>query len=99
MKCRVYYWKDPKYLMTGIDITGFVVPMPTREDIERDYVLFWEGEVPDDTTPDAIFLKFNALPVPVRLPPGIRHTSMSVGDAVQLGDNLYVCKPVGWEKV
>ena len=85
--------------MTGIDITGFIVPMPTVSDIRRDYRLFWQGEVPDDTTPDDIFRKFNALPVPVRLPPGIFHTSMSVGDAVQLGDDFYVCKPVGWEKI
>ena len=99
MKARVYYWKDPKYLMTGMGVPGFLVPKPTREDIERDFELFWQGEVADDTTPEDIFVKFNALPVPVRLPPGIKHTSMSVGDVVSLGAHFYVCMPVGWEKV
>lgn len=94
MQARVYYWKDPKYLLTG-----FTVSKPTIEDIKRDYQLFWKGEVADDTTPGDIFLKFNALPIPVRLPPGIKHTSMSVGDIVELGDSSYVCMPVGWEKL
>jgi len=99
VKARVYYWKDPKYLMTGFAPAGFIVPKPTIEDIRRDFKLFWEGEVADDTTPEDIFAKFNALPVPVRLPPGIKHTSMSVGDVVKLGDDFYVCMPVGWEKL
>jgi len=30
VKARVYYWKDPKYLMTG-----FIVSKPTIEDIKR----------------------------------------------------------------
>lgn len=25
--------------------------------------------------------------------------SLSVGDAVRIGDDTYVCKPVGWEKM
>lgn len=99
MKCEVYYWKDPKYLMTGIAVTGFVVPKPTIDDVRRDYKLFWSGDVSEDTTPEDIFLKFNALRVPIRLPPGIKHTSMSVGDVVRLGDTYYTCKPVGWEKL
>lgn len=98
MKCRVYYWKDPKYLLLGLP---FVKPVskPTPEEVEREYKLFWSGEVPDDTSPDDIFVKFNLIEGRVRLPPGIKHTSMSVGDIVQLNDQFYICMPLGWEKL
>lgn len=96
MKCRVFYWKDPKYLLLGLT-PG--VGKPTPDIIETDYKVIWQGEVTDATTPEDIFLKFNALPVPFRLPPGIRHTSMSIGDVIQLGEQYYVCMPIGWERI
>ena len=30
---------------------------------------------------------------------GVRHTSMSVGDAVSIGDKTFVCARFGWNKV
>lgn len=78
---------------------GLLIAKPTRETLEEDYELFWSGEVPDDTSPDDIFAKFNLIEGRVRLPPGIKHTSMSVGDIVQLDDQFYICMPIGWMKL
>lgn len=100
MKCRVYYWKDPKYLLMALPAEpGLLISEPTPEKLAEDYEVFWEGEVPDNTTPDDIFVKFNLIEGRIRLPPGIGHTSMSVGDIVQLNDNYYVCMPLGWQKL
>ena len=98
MRCAVYYWKDPKYLLLGLPGPS-LVSKPTPEEVETEYKLFWRGEVPEDTTPNDIFAKFNLIEGRIRLPPGIHHTSMSVGDIVELGGQFYLCMPIGWEKL
>ncbi|MBA7591621.1 hypothetical protein ES708_33781 [subsurface metagenome] len=98
MKARVYYWKDPRYALLGLPGPS-PVSKPTPGEVETVYKLFWQGEVSDSTTPEDIFAKFNIFPGPARLPPGIHHTSMSLGDIVALNDNFYLCMPVGWEKL
>lgn len=97
MKAAIYYWKDPKYLLLGMPLSP--LPMPTQKDIPKNYKVIWQGDVPENTTRDELFERFNFLPVPFRLPPGIKHTSMSIGDIVQLDDIFYICMPLGWKKV
>ena len=97
-KAAVYYWTNPKYLLLGMPGPS-PVSKPTPAEVQAEYRLFWSGEVPDETTPDDIFRKFNLIRTPLRLPPGVNHTSMSVGDIVALGDEFYICMPFGWDKL
>ena len=89
----VFYWKDPKYLLLGLP--GSPISKPTPEEVETKYKLVWTGEMPEETTLDDIFYKFNTQTL--RLPEGVHHTSMSVGDIIRLGGNFHICMPVGWE--
>lgn len=84
---------------------------PTIADIARDYVVVHEeaeGELLQ--TPDDVFEVFNGqssrMKNPLESYPGLcfvekwdTHTSMSVGDIVQIGDTVYICKFCGWKEI
>ena len=93
MKCRVFYSNDPMRFLLGISPK---VPMPTEAEIRGPtYTKVVDDEVPEDTLPDTVFVVLNS---DIPLHAGT-HTSMSVGDAVELGSKLYICLPTGWEEL
>lgn len=81
---------------------------PSIKDIKKDYVeLPITIDVEDKTEFGKIFSMLNRDDNPMGTPEhqqwirdhGVHHTSMSVGDVVQLSDCYYLCKDIGWEEI
>lgn len=89
-KSRVLYADSTVFLKAN----GYA-QVPTREEIEQHYTEVCRL----DGTPDEIFAELNEYPTKYirQLPPGVNHTSMSVGDIISTGESLILCKSVGWE--
>jgi hypothetical protein len=92
MKAKLLYQKKPNVLMKKEEAAKI-----TLGELIENYAEILEITVPDGTRPDAVFSMYQDRPVP--LPAGIRHSSMSCGDIVQLGHTLHVCCDVGWYSV
>jgi hypothetical protein len=93
---KVLFWKDSAWNKGTL---------PTREDIEQDYV-----ELPitiHRTNLDSIYSLLNSGKNPLSEPYNQKwirerqiHSSMSVGDIVMLGENdYYISTNLGWQKL
>lgn len=94
MKASVYYWTRG----FGQALLG---KTPTKAVFDRYYAKICEVE--GHTEPEAIFyilntdeklkelLQFKAV--------FIGHTSMSVGDIIEIGGKYHICRGVGWEEI
>jgi len=81
---------------------------PTLKDVAENYAVVFHGMIDNEishVTPDEIFAIYNGAygehPLSgetsqERLRELGTHTSMSVGDMVQIDDTVYVCQSVGW---
>ena len=61
---------------------------------------FYPGNLTDDMICDITFSEFNRddhIFIKYPLSDRINHTSMSVGDMIQINDFLYMVKPVGFK--
>lgn len=102
---RIIYWKNARW-MTEVMMDR----VPGPEDIERDYVVMWEGIMRLKPRPDVtgsleqIFMTFqdngtypyfSQREVKQKLQPH-PHTSMSMGDIVEIDTVKYVCAVRGW---
>src|SRR5207249_6569073 len=103
---RVFYWTDSKY------VNGLV---PTEKDFRRDYRELpapSRNLKPIVTGQDALnqlYAEYNDYKNPMgtaemqnwirdNLLPN-RHTSMSIGDIIELDGELWLCRVIGWEKL
>lgn len=96
VKVSVYYW-------TRAFSEALLEKTPTREIFDRYYYKVCEVEGDTEITPEDMFdmlntnedlkriLQFKAVV--------IGHTSMSVGDIVEIGGKYYICRDMGWEEV
>jgi hypothetical protein len=97
----VYYWKDLAYVRP--DAT------PQLQEINNSHMPICRIRIaPDvDVTEalDFIFAELNYKPgkyvtqCTIALLGDCAHTSMSVGDVVKTGNDWYVCRSAGWEKL
>ncbi len=92
MKAILYYQKNPSFLMSREEAARLTIA-----DLENNYGRVLEIDVPAGTCPDSIFSTYQDRPIP--LPPGVRHSSVSVGDVVVIGSALHVCLMTGWYSV
>ena len=82
---------------------------PTLRDIIENYAIVYQNDTfPERYTPEGIFAIFNGvnpeIPNPLAneksqkeiIEQGVAHTSMSVGDMVQIDDTIYLCISTGW---
>ncbi len=92
MMMQLYYAKHPNFLMDQQDAGKL-----TLADLAQNYELMVKAPWPNDTTPDDVFAYYQDRAIP--LPPDIEHTSMSVGDIVLLGRNVFICCICGWYAV
>lgn len=99
MRIKVYYWKDIRH-MTMVNFDGGT---PSAEDIAKTYTLVYDHEVPVALTDDAIceqlFSLFNQKDMigqDVARKAG--HTSMSIGDIVDLDGKYYICRSFGFDR-
>jgi len=97
---KVLFWKDTEWIVSVREGV-----MPTKEDIEKDYV-----QIPIEihrNNLDSIYAMLNGPRNPMLEPrmqrwidDNMTHTSMSVGDIVKLGGNdLYIAANLGWKKL
>lgn len=89
---KVYYKKK----------SNFLESTPSYQQFVDNYELVWEGEAPDYWDEDEIFECFNSEAVDLlipRLPEGVRHSSMSVGDIIYLNGRLLLCTGKGWKQL
>jgi len=107
---RVFYWNNSKWLM--IDYNSGP-GLPTLDDFKRDYrELPWINTVLTGTPEEKmgqLFERYNDDNNPMGTKPmqnWIRdnlqpspHTSMSVGDIIEISGELYIVKGVGWTKL
>lgn len=98
MKVKVYYWNRE----FGKD--ALLGATPTREEFERYYMQMCEFEDDrGDITPEDIFevLNTNEMLQEVIQPKAaiVGHTSMSVGDILEINGEFYICRYVGWERI
>jgi len=96
MKARVYYWKNEFWqALLGI--------IPSKEDFDRYYAKVCEVESDDEVTPEDIFEMLNTNEYLKDLlqfkAAVIGHTSMSVGDIVEIKGKYYICRDIGWEEI
>ncbi|MDD5060894.1 MAG: hypothetical protein PHN44_01240 [Candidatus Marinimicrobia bacterium] len=96
MKVEIYYRKF-KPGKINFDMTQQDAGQLTMNDLLNDYACVAQIEQPESTTPDRIFFMYQDRPLP--LPPGIEHTSMSVGDIVLLDKEICVCCNCGWYRL
>ena len=100
MQCVLWYWKNPKFLHGDV---------PYPYDFHDKYNEIWRGELPKTckarkllTIAGYFFEVMNLEPETLVSQDTIRtlgehaHTSMSVGDIVQVDDNLLLCLSQGW---
>jgi hypothetical protein len=81
---------------------------PTFTDLMENYEIVWKGERTDVTCPDDIFAIFNGpdsgrdnpLATPIQqevIRQRKLHTSMMVGDMVDIDGTLFLCSNTGWK--
>ena len=111
MKVTVLYTKNTRSGMRQMISFGEV--LPTLKDIKEHYevVYYDETEREYPATPEDLFRIFNdadgKVPNPLTTPEGqeklrsleVSHTSMSVGDIVQIDEIVSICQPDGWATV
>lgn len=98
----IWYWngnENHRDYLLGIKI-------PTQNEFETDYVEILTfplyGDVEENTILEEIFADFNMDEHPFvkyPLPNNCHHTSMSVGDIVQIDSNYYICQSSGWKLI
>lgn len=105
MNAKIYYWKEIKKWLLEVTMRR---SFPTKEDIKKDYVqLPFTLEIEGKDELDRIFEQLNVGDNPLATTENqewlkaneVCHTSMSVGDVVQLDDQYFVCAGVGWEEI
>lgn len=105
MQAKVHYWKNIDEWLMWVTMRKKI---PTKEDIARDYVqLPFTIDIDGEDELDTIFEKLNVGDNPLAteknqhwlIEHDVCHTSMSVGDVVQLDDRYFVCAGVGWEEI
>ena len=89
---KVYYTKS---MFFHAAILGAI---PDKKQFPADYALVAEINGPD-ATPEYAFYLLNDEPEKYikTLPAGVSHTSMSVGDIVEINGVYSICQPVGWQ--
>ena len=104
MKVDVYYWKDPGYLIGD--------PPKDRPTFLKDYVrvaTLFSDATDCQAAAEEIFHRMNR-ETSILTSKGAQewlrtvlgdsaHTSMSVGDIASVEDNLFCCRPCGWEEL
>ncbi len=101
---RIIYWKNARWMTEGV---------PGPADIESDYVVMWEGIMKLKMRPDIrgsldqVFMTFqdngtypffSQRDVRQKLQPH-PHTSMSVGDIVEIDGHKHLCAVRGWTEL
>lgn len=71
---------------------NFIVGSPFSEDLEVLEWIFAATNAPTDFLDEEQQFIFKAFYE-------AKECSLSVGDVIQLGENFYLCKNVGWEKI
>ena len=103
MKVRILYaHDDSKFLFTARE--DF---LPTKEDLKNDYSemrikdMSFIYEEASSSNPDVAFMLLNRSPEKwiQELPKNVSHTSISVGDIVEIDNVKHICLPIGWEIV
>ena len=93
-RVRVYYARDPH------DLVHPPEQAPDDHQLAKRYALVLAYDFPDVQVqdPDDIFCLLNVEPERwvLPLPPGVLHTSMSVGDVVEMRGVRYLCLMGGW---
>jgi len=96
MKVSVFYWTKhfPQALLGET---------PTREVFDRCYIKMCEVEGDTEIIPEDVFDMLNTdetLKETLQLKALITgHTSMSVGDIVEIGGKYFICRGIGWEEL
>ena len=74
--------------------------IPDETQFPAEYALVAEIDEPDAVPEDAFYL-LNVEPETYikTLPDGICHTSMSVGDIVEINGVYSICLPIGWQEL
>ena len=77
--------------------------IPSKEDFDRYYAKVCEVESDDEVTPEDIFEMLNTNEYLKNLlqfkAAVIGHTSMSVGDIVEINGKYYICRDIGWQEL
>jgi hypothetical protein len=108
MKVTVLYTKATARGMRLM--VGFDEGLPSLKDINQNYAVVYHDETERDykVTPEDIFRIFNGADSRTQNPLAneegqaklkrleVGHTSMSVGDIVQIDDTIYICQNTGW---
>ena len=106
MKVEIFYFKKGSRFRFG-----FADAPKTMKDFMKDYVKVWSKDLVglglEDGILDGLFSKFNLGNNPLSTPENqemlrnknVRHTSMSVGDVIKLGNVYYYCDNEGWERI
>lgn len=96
MKASVYYWTRD-FWQAPLGKT------PTKDVFDRHYAKMCEVKGYTETTPEAIFYMLNTdenlqelLQIKADF---IGHTSMSVGDIIEIGGKYHICRGIGWEEI
>ena len=92
MEVSMYFQKEPNFNMSREDAAKL-----TLAQLAENYELVLKVTMPEGTLPDRIFMMYQDRPL--SLPPGVKHTSMSVGDIVVLGRKVCICCTCGWYTV
>ena len=99
MKVRVLYNKLSSPFLFLIDRDA----RPSPSEIEVNYIMVARFDAPDDITPDDVFGIMNLEPETVFDPTSyfrdVCYTSMSVGDIVAIGNEAFLCLPIGWHEL
>lgn len=107
MKVAVFYNKGVAMM------SRFDGKLPTPAELITDYAEVYHDETERDyiCNPDDLFAIFNDASTYAKNPLanekgqaklkalGVFHTSMSVGDIVQIGEAYHLCQPAGWTKL
>jgi hypothetical protein len=100
MQIKIYYWKNAKYTMR---LGKSQEPTPTQ--ILSDYGLVYDHDridLPygDEKICEKIFQEFNVRDmIGQKVARAVGHTSMSVGDIIDLAGDAYIVEPIGFSKI
>ncbi len=92
MEVQIYYQKKPNWDLSQGDASNL-----TLVNLMENYEHIITFNMPEGTKPDDIYLMYQDREI--RLPEGIHHSSMFVGDIVLLDRKVCVCCTCGWYEV
>jgi len=101
MRIRIFYWKTADWCSK----VSFDEALPTPDQIKADYGLVYDHDrlnLPygDEQICQSLFRQFNLKDmIGQKVAKAVGHTSMSIGDIIDLAGDAYIVRSIGFSKV